>query len=110
MACVISRFDHPNGDGDKVNVHWHELITHMVVQLSITDPSIALTWQPDAETGIQAFLSLGEASALADALNDALDRFAEFDDGEDPRPDWLPDPLTDRLPEFGRPWPQAGEC
>lgn len=103
MACVISRAENPNGGSEKITVHWHELLTQMMLEIGTGEPSIAIMWQPDSDTGVQTHLSVEEAAALAEALITALERLAEFTNGIGSIPDWLP-------PDFGQTeWPQAGE-
>ncbi|MFD6357184.1 hypothetical protein [Nocardia tengchongensis] len=104
MACVLSRTDDPNGDGKKATVHLHELSTQLLLDLGEAEPSIVIVWQPDPETGVQAYLSLTEAAALAEALVTALERSESFttNDDQDSMPDWVRDPLPNGiLPYFG---------
>ncbi|MEU6584125.1 hypothetical protein [Nocardia sp. NPDC046763] len=102
MACVLSRAEEPNGSGKKITTHWHELTTNLLLELGQAEPSIAITWQPDPETGVQAYLSLAEAAALAEALVTALEHCESFttSDGQDSMPDWVRDPFPDGIPPY----------
>ncbi|WP_433593971.1 hypothetical protein [Nocardia sp. CA-145437] len=100
MACALSRAEEPNGK--KSTQHWHQLPTNVVLDLGESDPAVVLAWQPDPETGVQAYLSLVEAAALAEALITTLEHCESFtsNDGQDSVPDWVRDSSPNGIPRY----------
>ncbi|MEV6098665.1 hypothetical protein [Nocardia sp. NPDC051981] len=102
MACVLSRADEPHGGEKKMTIHWHELPTQVFLELGEAELSIAIVWQPDPETGVQTYLSLPEAAALASALVSALADCESLlsDDEQDSMPDRVGDPRPNGIPPY----------